>query len=299
MRIAFFGTPSIAVPYLEALVDAGHELCTVITQPDRPAGRGQKLRASAVKEAALRLGIPVLQPKSCRDLGLQQAIREAGAELGVVVAYGNLLPPDLLVCPIQGCINVHYSLLPQLRGAAPVQHALLKGLSQTGVTIQWMSPQLDAGDIIVAEPVAIHRNDDCGILFEKLNAVGPKLLLHAVSLIACGKAPRLPQDESQASWAPPLTRFDCCIDWSVPAEHIRNLVRACSPRPGAFTFWRGRRLKLLRVETVDRDLPLGEGIPGALAEVSLQGDPVVYAGVGAVALLRVQPEGKQPMAGGD
>ena len=299
MRIVYFGTPDIAVPYLRALTDAGHDLRLVVTQPDRPAGRGQDLRASPVKLAAQALGLPVCQPESCRDLALQRAIRDSGAELGVVVAYGKLLPCDLLECPSHGCLNVHYSLLPQLRGAAPVQRALLAGMAETGVTVQWMGAELDAGDILLAERVPIDRQDDCAALFAKLNAVGVPLLLCALRLISRGEARRTAQDESRVTWAPELSKDECRIDWSWPAARIRELVRACAPRPGAFTFRGGRRLKVLRAEVVPPDAAGGEGQPGTLAETRYQGYPVVHAGTGAVALVQVQPEGRQPMSGAE
>ena len=299
LRIVFFGTPEIAVPYLEALVEAGHRVCAVVTQPDRPAGRGRELRAAAVKVAAQGRGLPVLQPESCREPRLPQALRQSEAEMGVVVAYGNLLPCEVLDCPARGCVNVHYSLLPELRGAAPVQRALLAGLTETGVTVQWMSPELDAGDIICAERVLIGPDDNCASLFAKLNAVGPRLLLQALATIAEGVAPRTPQDPTRATWAPPLTKTDCRIDWSEPAERVWNRIRACAPRPGAFTARGERKLKVLKAAIVPGLALAGEGQPGTVAEVAHEGYPVVYTGCGALALTEVQPEGKPPMPGAD
>jgi methionyl-tRNA formyltransferase len=297
LRIAFFGTPDLAVPYLDALVAAGHRTRVVVTQPDRPAGRGRAVQPGAVKRAAQRLGLPLLQPESCRDESLHRALRESRAEMGVVVAYGNLLPCEVLDCPERGCVNVHYSLLPELRGAAPVQRALMAGMSETGVTLQWMSPELDAGDIIVAEAVAIDPDDNAATLFARLNGVGPRLLLDALALLARGEAPRTPQDEARVTWAPDLSKDDCHLDWTASAEQVRNVVRACAPRPGAFTLRGERRLKVLRAQVVAGRAPGGEGPPGTLAETTHDGHPVVHAGSGAVALTEVQPEGKQPMSG--
>jgi methionyl-tRNA formyltransferase len=297
LRIAFFGTPDLAVPYLHALIAAGHDVRAVVTQPDRPAGRGRAVQPCAVKCAAQRLGLPLLQPESCRDESLHRALRESGAETGVVVAYGNLLPCEVLDCPERGCVNVHYSLLPKLRGAAPVQRALMAGMAETGVTVQWMSPELDAGEIIRAEAVAIDPDDDTATLFARLNGVGPGLLLHALALVARGEAPRTPQDEAQVTWAPELSKDDCHIDWTASAEQIRNVVRACAPRPGAFTVRGGRRLKVLNAEVVAGVAPGEGGQPGTLAETTHDGHPVVHAGSGAVVLSEVQPEGKQPMSG--
>jgi methionyl-tRNA formyltransferase len=299
LRVAFFGTPEIAVPYLEALIEAGHEVRAAVTQPDRPAGRGRDLRAGAVKVAAEARGLPVLQPESCREPEFAQALRESGAEMGVVVAYGNLLPCEVLDCPQSGCVNVHYSLLPELRGAAPVQRALLAGLAQTGVTVQWMSPELDAGDVVCAESVPIEPDDDSASLFARLNAVGPDLLLQALRMIAEGVAPRTPQDPARITWAPPLTKADCRIDWSEPAERVRNRIRACAPRPGAFTVRGERRLKVLKADIAPVQACVGEGQPGTLAEMLWEGYPVVYTGCGALALTEVQPEGRPPMPGAD
>ncbi len=297
MRIAFFGTPDVAVPYLYALAEAGHGVCVVVTQPDRAAGRGREVRSSAVTRAARQLGLRVVQPESCREPAFHETLGAEDVEVGVVVAYGNLLPREVLGCPQHGCVNVHYSLLPALRGAAPVQRALLAGLTETGVTAQWMSPELDEGDIIVAEPVAIDPDDDAGMLFARLNEVGPALLLRALRLIAEGRAPREPQDPTRVTWAPELSKADCRIDWTESAEGVRNRIRACAPRPGAFTERGGRRLKVLKAAVVPASASVGEGQPGGVAEGGDGGCPVVYTGRGAVALTEVQPEGKQAMSG--
>lgn len=297
LRLAFFGTPDIASPYLHALAHAGHDLRAVVTQPDRPAGRGQALRPSPVKTVAAWMGLPVLQPASCDDPAFQAALRDSGADLGVVVAYGNLLPWEVLTAPSLGCVNLHYSLLPALRGAAPVQHALLAGLTETGVTVQWMSPELDAGDLIAAQAVAIDPEDDCAALFARLNDVGPGLLLEALGLIAEGRAPRVQQDPTGVTWAPELTGADCRIDWTEPAERICNRVRACSPRPGAYALRGGRRVKVLKTVAVPATESGQGGQPGGVAEIGFLGYPVVYSGCGAVALVTVQPEGRQPMSG--
>jgi methionyl-tRNA formyltransferase len=299
VRVAFFGTPDLAVPYLDALVEGGHEVCVAITQPDRPAGRGRDVRAGPVKVAAQARGLRVLQPEHCGEAGLAASLRDCDAELGVTVAYGEILPPTVLECPGLGCVNVHYSLLPELRGAAPVQHALLRGLARTGVTVQWMAEELDAGDVIAAERVPIDAEDDCGSLFARLTAVGPSLLLRVVGLIGAGQAPRTPQDEAGVSWAPPLTKTDCLLDWAAPAEAVRNRVRALAPRPGAFTLRSGKRLKVLKAQVAVGPAEAAEGIPGSLAEWTLEGCPVVCCGRHAVALEVVQAEGKHPVAGAD
>ncbi len=299
MRIAFFGTPGVAVPYLEALTRSPHEVCAVVTQPDRVAGRGQNVRPPAVKSAAQARALCLLQPETCRAEEFTEAFRACRPEIGVVVAYGQILPPSVLVCPPRGCLNVHYSLLPALRGAAPVQHALLQGLDETGVTVQWMAEQLDAGDIVLQERVPVEPDDNQTALFERLTAVGVRLLLRALELIEVGEAPRTPQDSARATWASELTADQCRIDWSRPAEEVRNLVRACTPKPGAYTYRRGRRLKVVAVEVV-REIPASdEGHTPGHVEMDSAGRLVVKAGVGAVTLVAVQPEGRRAMPGAE
>jgi len=299
LRVAFFGTPDVAVHYLEALAESPHEVCVVVTRPDRTAGRGQDLRSPPVKLAAARRGLCVLQPEDCGDAGLTAALAGCAPEIGVVVAYGQILPPAVLACPSHRCINVHYSLLPALRGAAPVQHALLEGLTETGVTVQCMREELDAGDIILQQRVAIEPEDNQATLFERLTAVGVPLLVQALDLIADGTARPTVQDSARATWAPELATSQCRIDWSLPAHRVRNLVRACSPRPGAYALRRGQRLKVLGIEVLE-EMGAGEGgPPGSYVEVDSQGRPVVMAGDAAVALVEVQAEGRRVMAGAD
>ncbi len=299
LRIAFFGTPDLAVPYLEGLVRAGHQVCAVVTQPDRPAGRGRELRPPPIKAAACGLDLAVLQPASCEDETLVSTLQEHQPQVGVVVAYGNLLPPQLLDCPDLGCVNVHYSLLPALRGAAPVQRALLAGMPETGVTVQWMSPELDAGDIILQESAPIRPDDNQATLFARLTQVGVPLLLTALGLVAEGTAPRIRQGEGQVTWAPELTKAECRIDWSQPAQQVRNLVAACSPHPGAYTFRSGRRLKVLATRVVEQARVGDEGEPGTFVELDDGGCPVAATGAGGVALVTVQPEGRRVMSGAD
>lgn len=296
MRVAFFGTPDLAVPYLRGLFASGHEICAVVTQPDRPAGRGRKLGPPPTKRAASDLGVPILQPESCGDGTFLSALRRHQPEIGVVVAYGNLLPSPLLDCPARGCVNVHYSLLPALRGAAPVQRALLSGMAETGVTVQWMAPELDAGDIILQESVPVEPGDNQESLFARLTEAGVPLLLEALDLVAAGTAPRILQDESQVTWAPELTKAECRIDWSRSADEIRNLVAACSPRPGAYAFRGGRRVKVLAARAASESGGHG-GEVGTFVELDKDGCPVVAAGTGAVVLVTVQPEGRRWMSG--
>ncbi len=298
MRIAFFGTPPPAVPYLRALVAAGHDIVAVVTQPDRPAGRGRKPRSSPVRRAAEELGLRVMTPESAAQPEFIESLARLKPQLGVVVAYGQILRPRLLEVPDAGFINVHYSLLPKLRGAAPVYGALREGLSKTGVTIQFLAEELDAGDIILQEEVAIREEDNRGTLTERLTEIGVDLLLEAIALIERGEAEPRPQDHEAATYVGRVTTDDCRIDWSAPAEDIRNLVRACTPWPGAWCTLRGRRLKVLDVNIVQNKLS-EEGEPGEIVEMPKGSGPIVRAGRGAVELVCLQPEGKQPMSGAE
>lgn len=297
MRIAFFGTPEPAAAYLEPLLDAGHEIVAVVTQPDRPAGRGRHLRPSAVREAAQALGLPVLTPESASDPEFVATLRTVAPEVGVVVAYGQILRRELLTLPPGGFLNVHYSLLPEFRGASPVYAALRAGRTETGVTVQYMARKLDAGDILLQRPVPIAQGDDCGTLTDKLTAAGIEALLEALALLERGEAPRIPQDEAQASYVGRVETEDCRIDWALPAEDACNLIRACTPWPGAWCMFRGKRLKVQAVRAVQKVLS-EEGGPGAVVETA-GGAPVVATASGALELLRVQPEGRKAMSGAE
>lgn len=298
MRIAFFGTPEPAAAYLEPLQAAGHEIVAVVTQPDRPAGRGRHLRPSAVREAAEALGLPVLTPESASDPEFVAALRTVAPEVGVVVAYGQILRRELLTLPPGGFLNVHYSLLPEFRGASPVYAALRAGRTETGVTVQYMARALDAGDILLQRRVPIAEDDDRGTLTDKLTAVGIETLLEALALLERGQAPRTPQDEAQASYVGRVETEDCRIDWSAPAPVVRDLVRACTPWPGAWCTLRGKRIKVQSLRTVQKVLS-EEGRPGTVVEIADAGGPVVATGSGAVELVRVQPEGRQSMSGAE
>ncbi len=296
MRIAFFGTPEPAVPYLDALVDAGHEVVAVVTQPDRPAGRGREPRPSPVKQRALELGLPVLTPEDARDAEFIDAIAQGSPQLGVVVAYGEILGRSLLELPPQGFVNVHYSLLPQLRGAAPVHGALLQGLELTGVTVQYMARKLDAGDILLQREIEIREDDNRGTLMERLTTIGVPALLEALRLMETGSAPRVPQDHEQATYVGRVETDDCRIDWSRPAEEIRRLVRACTPWPGAWCLLGGQRVKVQDVSVVQNVLR-EEGRAGRVVELPTGGGPIVLAGEGALQIRALQPAGKRSMSG--
>jgi methionyl-tRNA formyltransferase len=295
MRIIFFGTPQIAVGYLEALQGAGHEVAAVVTQPDRPAGRGRKLRASPVKEAALGRAMRVLQPDSAASPQFIREIAELEPEAGVVVAYGQILKPALLAVPSVAFVNVHYSLLPLFRGAAPVYAALREGHTQTGVTIQHVAEELDAGDIILQRALDIREDDDRGTLTERLTELGTQLLLEALDLLGRGEAPRTPQDHARATYAPRVKSDDCRICWSQSATKIRHQVRACTPWPGAWCTVRGNRLRVLSVTAVRNSLSQ-EGDATEVVEVGSHSGLVVRTGQGLLSIERVQPAGKRAMS---
>ncbi len=297
MKVVFFGTPGCAVPYLQAVRDAGGELVAVVTQPDRPRGRSGQLCPPPVKEEAAGLQVCLLQPESCRDPLLIAEVEEQGPDIALVIAFGQILCPELLSVPRVASLNVHYSLLPRFRGAAPVQHALLAGLKETGVTLQHISPRLDAGDIVAQARLDIAEEDDTQSLTERLTALGCQLVREFLPRAMAGTAPREPQDESQATLAPRLTKQDGLIDWRQNAVQIANRVRAVTPWPGAATAVGGQRLLIRKVRT----WPDRAGEPGQILEwpTAAGRGPVVAAGRGAVELLTVQPEGKRAMAGAD
>ncbi len=295
MRVVFFGTPEEAVPYLRSLAEE-QQVLGVITQPDRPRGRGRQPVASPVKREAERLGLPVLQPRRIREESVSDwgPLREA--EILVVVAYGQILPGSLCDSPERPAINVHYSLLPDLRGAAPVQRAILGGRQTTGVTVQYVAEELDSGDLILQQEVGIEPEEDAGALFAKLEQVGVPLLSTALRLIENGEAPRRPQEHERATYAPPLRASEAEVDWSRCAAEIVNQIRAFSPKPGAYSHYLDVRLKLFAPALSEK--AWGEAQPGEIVAVERDG-LVIRAGRGSVLIREVQPAGRKRMAAAD
>jgi len=298
MRIVFFGTPSLAVGYLQAIQAAGHQVAAVVTQPDRPAGRGRKLKPSPVKEAALSGQLTVLQPESAASPQFVREVAELAPEVCVVVAYGQILTAPLLAVPSVAFVNVHYSLLPLFRGAAPVYAALRAGHAQTGVTIQHVAEKLDAGDIILQRPLDIHEYDNRGTLTQRLTELGIELVYETLDLIAQAQAPRMPQDHSRATYAPRVQSNDCRICWSDAAGDISNQVRACTPWPGAWCALRDKRLKVLAVSPVQVS-STQEGDLGDAVEICSNTGLVVLTARGGLLIERLQPPGKRPMSAAD
>ncbi len=293
MRLVFFGTPDFAVPSLRALVEEGFDVEAVVTRPDKPKGRSRsKLIPSAIKVEAMATDLPVLQPARPSDSDFMTRLRRIAPDLGVVVGYGHILKSDLLDLPGKGMINVHASLLPHLRGAAPIEHAILNGDTETGVTIMQMEAELDSGPIIhqVATPIA--RDETGGELTARLAELGALALVEALALIETGTATPRAQYHDQATYAHKLSSEMARIDWSLPASHIARLVRALDPRVGARSSLGGKEIKLFGPRAAD-DWTEGDR-PGRVLET----EPafVVATGEGALQFLDVQPAGRQRMA---
>ena len=279
------GTPTFAVPALDAVVAAGHEVIAVVAQPDKPQGRGQLLQSPPTVVRARALGIPVRQPKAVRSGPFHDwFVHEAQADVALVVAYGRILPPALLAAPRLGCVNVHASLLPRHRGAAPIQRALIAGDAETGVCTQRMVEALDAGDLYLSRAVAIGPDESGPALWERLSHLGAAAAVDTLALVAAGAVP-VPQPADGITLAPPLTKDDGRLDFAAPAAALHARVRGTDPWPGAFAPFRGEALKVWESRVVP-----GEAPPGTLLSV----DPllVVACGEGALARLTVQAPGK-------
>lgn len=288
MSIVFFGTPAFAVPALEALIEAKEELALVVCQPDRPQGRGRRIIPSPVKETALKVGIPIIQPETLKDRSVHQKISELRPEFIVVVAYGKILPKELLEVPQRLPINVHASLLPKYRGAAPIQWALINGDEITGVTTMKMDEGLDTGDILLQREVKIDPTDNALTLSERLSVIGASLLIETLQAIRHGKLSPISQG-SGATYAPPITKEQGRIDWSRPAKEIVNLVRGLYLWPKAYCYLQGERIKLYLAHALD-----GSGSPGRIEAIS-SGRLIVGTGDGLLAIEELQPEGKRKM----
>lgn len=286
LDVVFMGTAQFAVPCLQALIGAGHRVQAVVTQPDRPQGRGMKLRPSPVKAAALDTGLPILQPEKASDPGFIADLTAMAPQVIVVVAYGQILRQAILDIPPLGCVNVHGSLLPELRGAAPIQWSIIRGHHETGVTTMFMDRGMDTGDMILKAVTPIAPQDTAGTLAERLAPLGAELLARTVALVEAGEAPREPQDASLATYAPMLSRAHGAIDWSRPAVEVRNLIHGCNPSPGAHALRAGEPIKIWRAEAVDEVVDAAPGTVLDAAELRLA------TGAGAVKLLEVQPENR-------
>lgn len=293
MKIVFMGTPEFAVPSLKALVGAGHEICGVFTQPDKPKNRGMKLQEPPVKEYALSIGLPVFQPAKVRDgeaLGILQALNP---DLIAVAAYGKILPVDILALPRLGCVNVHSSLLPKYRGAAPINWAILNGEDETGVTIMYMAEGMDTGDILTQAKTPIGLNENAAQLFVRLADIGAGLLVETVAALEAGKVSPVPQDSARASYAPMLSKEQSPLDWTRSARQLHNHVRGLYPWPSALMVLDGIRCKVLQTALAGES---GGKTPGTVLQADKKGLRVACGDGQALDILELQPNGKKAMS---
>jgi methionyl-tRNA formyltransferase len=293
MRIVFIGTGEIGVPTLRALLDSGHEVVAVVTQPDKPVGREQRIEPPPIKKALIArarpLGAPIFQPPRIKDPQIVEELRKLKADVTVVVAYGQILPRDVLEIPRLACLNLHASLLPRWRGAAPIQAVIAAGDCETGITAMYMDEGLDTGDILLQRRVEILPNDTGGSLHDRLAQIAPEALLESLRLLSAGNAPRIAQDNARATYAPKLKREHGLIDWSESAEAIERKIRAYNPWPGAFMKVDHQNLKVFSASVVDLNSQPGEVLRS-------DKDLVVATGKDALSLAEVQLEGKRRMS---
>lgn len=289
MRIVFIGTGEIGVPTLRTLLNSEHEVVAVVTQPDKRVGREQRIEPPPIKKEIAKTRIPILQPARIKDQQATEEIRDFAPDVVVVVAYGQILPRDVLEIPRLACLNLHASLLPRWRGAAPIQAAIAAGDCETGITAMYMDEGLDTGDILLQRSVEILPNDTGGSLHDRLAQIAPEALLESLRLLSAGNAPRIPQDNARATYAPKLKREHGLIDWSESAEAIERKIRAYNPWPGAFMKVDRQNLKVFSASVVDLN-----GQPGEV--LRSDEDLIVATGKDALSLAEVQLEGKRRMS---
>lgn len=292
-RLIFMGTPAFALPSLEALLAAGEEVAAVVTQPDKPRGRGQKVSPSPVKDLALAWHLPVLQPRSLKDPDFMAALKALQPELMIVVAYGRILTPAVLALPTVGFLNVHASLLPRYRGPAPLNWALIRGDRETGVTIQWVKYEVDTGEVFLQERLPILEEDSAGTLAAKLADRGAVLLVQALEMLRRGEAIRQIQDEAGVTYAPLITPEMRRLNWELPAFEAANWIRGLDPRPGAYTLSQGKVLKLFGARVKKKEGRLAA--PGTALRLTPQGLEIA-CGEGSVTVAELQLAGHKRLA---
>lgn len=295
MKVIFMGTPDFATPTLRILIEHHYQLQAVITQPDRAKGRGKQIIAPPVKLLAAQYNIPVLQPEKIRNQDVVYTLREFAPDVIVVVAYGQILPESILQIPPYGCINVHASLLPKYRGAAPIHWAILRGEIETGITTMFMDKGMDTGDMLLQRTLPIQSDDTAGTLHDKLAEMGAQALLETLRHLKAGSLQRLPQDHNAATLAPMLKKEDGKIHWQESATAIARNVRGLHPWPGAFTTYQGCMVKLLKVQQEPCPTFLSSSIPGTVIDINKFSGPLVATGNGCLRILQIQPQNKGPM----
>lgn len=294
MRVLFMGTPEYALPSLRA-ISAKHEIVGILTRADKPNRRGNKIEFSPVKAFGLEHGIPIFQPENMKDPVLFEQLKALSPDICVVVAFGMMIPDSIIDLPKHNTINLHGSLLPKYRGAAPMQYSVLKGDSETGVSIIYVTSRLDAGDMILSKSIPLHDDLVYGEVHDLLADLGAKALVEALELVESGRVTRTPQDDSKVTFAPSISKEECVIDWSLSAADVHNQIRGLSPLPGANTrLPDGKLLKVYRSEKIFSEYA---GEPGRVVDVIKKKGPVVMTGQGAVCILSAKPEGKREMPG--
>ncbi len=300
LKIIFMGTPDFAVPVFHSLVNAGHEVCAVVTQPDRPKGRGHSVQYPPVKEAAAKAGVPVHQPQILRgNKEFRAVLKSYNADIFVVAAYGLLLTQKILGMPPLGCVNVHASLLPKYRGASPIHHALLNGDEVTGITVMYMARGLDTGDMILKRELKIKPDERFPELHDRMAALGGECIAEALDQIERGTASRVPQDDALSSYSPLIKKEDGLIQWEWPSERIINLTRALDPWPGTYAVLNGQPLKIWRCETAKEEIINAKAVPGDILSADARRGIAVRTGDGAVIITEVQPAGGKRMKASD
>lgn len=296
MRILFMGTPDISVPTLEALIESEHQVVGVVSQPDRPKGRGKLLQHTPVKELALKHELAIFQPNRVKDEGFIEQIQALNVDLAVVIAFGQILPKDFLDLPKYGCINIHASLLPKYRGAGPIQRAVINGDPVTGITTMMMDVGMDTGDMLLKEEVPLDEKETGGSLFDKLSLLGGPLVLKTIKKLEEGTLDRIPQNNDEATYAPMLDKKLGNIDWKNSAVTIERLIRGLNPWPSAYTFLDGKMLKLWASDVVNLETEAVS--PGTVVEVTSKGF-VVACGHQGLLISSLQLQGKKRMAASD
>lgn len=291
MKIVFMGTPEFAVPCLQKIIDEGHEVVAVVTQPDKPKGRGKKLAMPPVKELALKYGIPVYQPLKAREESFVDTLKEMNPELIVVVAFGQILPKSILDIPKYGCVNVHASLLPRYRGAAPLNWVIINGEEKTGVTTMYMDEGLDTGDMILKSEIPLDDEITAGELHDKMMIDGAKVLKETIDLIEKGEAPREKQSNEDTCYSPIMNKSLGNIDWKKSAIDIHNLVRGINPWPSAYTTYEGQTMKIWKTKVIDKN---SDKDPGTIISVDKEGINVSTS-EGILQIKEIQMAGKKRM----